>query len=88
MKVRKQDSKASTLTHVTVFTAYMGTPDVVLNAGSSILPKSSARASKMGSPERENADRAPPRYRMTVSKNGAKESLDSYQRSDHMWSVR
>jgi hypothetical protein len=63
----------------------MGNPDVVLKAGSSILPKSSARASRTGSAETAYADKAPPRYLMTVSKNGAYELLNLLQHQDHMW---
>lgn len=81
------------MTYVTVFTAYIGNPDVVLNAGRSILPKSSARASRMGSPDTAYADKVPPKYRMTVSKNGANESLHGAQCLNsgvhklHTWSI-
>lgn len=48
-------------THVMVFTAYIGSPVEVLNAGRSILPRSSARVSNTGSPESEYAESNPPR---------------------------
>lgn len=58
-------------THVTVFTENDGKPDGVSNAAKSISPRSSARAKSIGSPETAYAERSPPRYRITVSKNGA-----------------
>ena len=57
--------------YLTVLTANIGKPEVVLNAGRSILPKSSARVNNIGSPDRAYADNSPPRYRITVSKKGA-----------------
>ena len=57
--------------NVRVFTANAGKPEGVSNAGRSIRPKSSARANSMGSPDSAYADNNPPKYLITVSKNGA-----------------
>ena len=70
-------------TYVTVLTAYIGMPDGVLNAGRSMVPSSSARARKIGSSESAYAESSPPRYRMTVSKNGAYLSCEHHVSACH-----
>lgn len=53
-------------------TANAGMPLVVLNAGRSARPISSALLRKIGSFVSEYAERRPPKYRMMASKKGTK----------------
>lgn len=58
-------------TDLEVSTLKLGNPLGVPNAGSSNVASSSAFCMRIGSPESAYAASSPPRYRITVSKNGA-----------------
>ena len=67
---QKQESACARLADVRKLTAYAGKPLPVWNTGSKRFASSTAFVKRMSSCESAYAERRPPRYRITVSKNG------------------
>jgi len=67
---QKEEGACARLADVRKLTAYAGKPLPVWNAGSRRFASSTAFVKRMVSFESAYAERRPPRYRITVSKNG------------------
>ncbi len=65
-------------THLLVSIPKTGKPFTVLNAGSRSVASSSALCNSISSPDRACAASRPPKYRITVSKKGAKRTVPPF----------